>query len=137
MADLSITAANVVAGANAVTRRGVAGATITAGQVVQINSETGRYILSDADAAGTGSVREFHIALNGCANGQPITVLRSGDVTIGATVAGGTSYYLSPNPGGIAPRADVLTGDVVVFLGVAKSATVLSFQPVNSGFTLT
>lgn len=136
MADLSITAGNVIAGANASTRNGIAGATITAGQVLIKNATTDRYVLADADAAGAATVANFYIALNNASNGQPISVLRSGDITIGATVTAGTAYYLSDEPGGIAPLADLLTGDVVVFLGIAKSASVIAFQPVSSGTAL-
>lgn len=135
MADITITAANVIAASTVQKRAGIAGATVTAGQVVHRDATTGRYVLSDADAVGIGAVTEFAIALNGAANGQPLQVALRGDVTLGGMTAG-TSYYLSPNPGGIAPRADVVTGDNVILLGVAKSTTVLALAPIVSGVTL-
>ena len=136
MADLSITAANVVKGSDASTTRGVAGATITAGQVVYKEASSGKFKLADADHA-TAEVRQPDgIALHGAADGQPLEVLTGGDITIGATVTAGTAYYLSPNAGGIAPLADVLSGDDVVLIGLAKSTTVLRAIIYAPGVTL-
>lgn len=136
MADLSITAGNVVAARPARKKSGTAGAAITAGQIVHASPTTGRYILSDVDAAGVGDVTEFAIALNGASDGQPLTVATDGDITLGAVMTAGITYYLSPTPGGIAPVADVLSGDNVIVLGVAKSTSVLALKPIISGVTL-
>ena len=136
MADLVITAANVIAAARARRQSGTAGATITAGQVVHLSPTTGRYILSDADAEGIGDVVEFGIALHGASNGQPLQVVLSGDVTLGEVMTAGTSYYLSTTAGGIAPRADLGAGDDVILLGVSKSTSVLALKPIISGVTL-
>ena len=52
MADITITAANVVASAGARIEHGTAGATVTAGQIVFLDSTTtGKWQLADADAA--------------------------------------------------------------------------------------
>lgn len=136
MADLSITPANVIATASATTRSGTAGATITAGQVVYFDRTDSKYKLADADAVPSGGFGSVFIALNGASDNQPISVLSGGSVAMGAVFTAGTSYYLSPTPGGIAPLADVLSGDDVVLLGVAISATNLQFAPIISGVTL-
>lgn len=136
MADLTITAANVIAASGARTIAGTAGATITAGQVVHISPANRRFVLADADAAGVGSITAFYIALNGASNGQPMVTLRLGDVTIGATMVAGTEYYVSPNAGGICPRADLSGGDNLILLGIASSTTVLKFDPIIPGVTL-
>lgn len=134
MADLVITPASVIAGVGAKIRTGTAGATITAGQIVFRSSVDGLYKLGDADLPNFGlSVAEVFMALNGASTGQPVDVLVSGDVTLNAVLTNGTSYFLSPNPGGIAPRADILTGDFTIFLGTARSSTVLAFQPLIAG----
>lgn len=135
MADLSITAANVTAAALATKKSGTAGATITAGQVVYLDASN-EYVLADADAAGVGDITAVYIALNGASDGQPITVCAQGDVTLGAVMTAGTAYYLSPVAGGIAPIADVASGDDVILLGVAKTTSVLAFKPIISGVTL-
>lgn len=136
MTDLTITAASVLKGSNATTEQGIAGATITAGQVVYHDqTTTGKWLLADADAA-SAAVRgsgKLGIALNGAADGQPLQVLRSGDITIGATMTAGAVYHLSATAGGIAPVADLTTGDYYVLLGVASSTSVLKFAPQYSG----
>jgi hypothetical protein len=136
MADITITPANVIAAAGASLASGIAGATITAGKIVHASPANGRMILSDADAAGIGLVTKFYIALNGASDGQPVALAAAGDIALGVSMTAGTSYYLSPVAGGIAPRADVLTGDNVIFLGTARSTSVLAFSPLISGVTL-
>jgi hypothetical protein len=136
MADLSITAANVVKGSGATVEQGTAGATITAGQVVYKASATGKYGLADCDSATAEVKVPRGIALNGASDGQPLAIVRAGDVTIGATLTPGTAYYLSPVAGGICPLADVASGDNVVLLGLAKSASVLALDIQVSGVTL-
>jgi hypothetical protein len=87
MADLVITAANVLPGSSAVIKEGTAGAAITAGQVVYADSATNTYKLADCNSA-TAAVRSPKgIALHAAASGQPIAILTSGLITIGATVA--------------------------------------------------
>lgn len=134
MADLTITAANVVAGSNAVRDSGIAGATITAGQAVYLNTATNRWMLSDNDGTGTRTVNG--IALNGASANQPIAVMKGGDVTIGATLTAGTDYWLSATAGGICPRADLDVGMDTIQIGVAKSATVLAVSIQDPGVTL-
>lgn len=136
MSDLSITAASVLAGTNAEIVRGHAGATITAGQAVYLDTaSTGEWLLADSDSAtviARGSAR-FGIALNGAADGQPLAVQTGGDITIGATIVAGVAYYLSDTPGALCPFADLATGDYVTLVGVAKSTTVLALDPLYSG----
>ncbi len=133
MTDLSITAANVASGSNATTRSGRAGATVTAGQLVYLDTASGTFKLSDADA--TGAKQVTGIALNGAASGQPLTVQTGGDITIGATLTPGASYWLSGTPGGVAPEADLGSGEQVILVGLAKSASVLTLRITDTGVT--
>lgn len=136
MSDLSITSANVIAGSGARTRLGTAGATITAGKTVYLDSSDNKYKLADCDSA-TAAVRSpAGIALNGASNGQPLVVLEEGPVTIGATMTAGVAYYLSPTAGGICPVADVLSGDYPVIIGIATSTTVLDVQIQEAGVAI-
>jgi hypothetical protein len=136
MADLTITAANVVKGAGAVVETGTAGATITAGQVVYRDASDLKYKLADADST-TAAVRSPRgIALNGASDGQPLSIQREGSITIGATLTAGTTYYLSDTPGGIAPLADLTTGDYPTVIGVATSTSVLKLGFIESGTAL-
>lgn len=135
MTDLSITAANVVAGSGARKRQGVAGATITAGQVVYLDAATNTYKLADCDAAS--ALRSpAGIALHGASANQPLAIAESGPVTLGATMTAGVAYYLSQVPGGICPVADLSTGDYPTILGIATSASVLNIKIQEAGVAL-
>lgn len=125
MADITITAANVVIGADANVVHGSAGATITAGQVVYFDSTTSTYKLADADGA-VALRTPVGVALHAASSGQPLAVCTGGDVTIGATMTAGLAYYLSGTAGGICPVADVGAGEYVCLIGLAKSTTVLT-----------
>ena len=135
MADLTITAASVLAGDGATTVTGTAGAAITAGQAVYKDSTTGKYLLADSDSATVAAKRAAGVALNGAALNQPLKVITAGAVTIGATLTAGATYFLSGTPGGICPDADVGTGENVCLIGVAASATVLNVDIQNPGVT--
>lgn len=136
MSDLSITTANVIAGTGAKKVNGTAGATITAGKPVYLDSTTDTYKIADCDSATAEARSPAGIALHGASSGQPLTIIESGPLTIGATLTPGTAYYLSPTAGGICPLADVLAGDDVVQIGLASSATVLQVDIQVTGVTL-
>lgn len=128
MADLTITSANVVAGANASVEPGVAGEVIAAGKAVYLSATTKRWMLADSNSAAAEARKATGVALNGASLNQPVAVQKAGDVTIGATLTPGTAYYLSDTPGGICPIADLGAGEYVCLLGLAKSATVLALD---------
>lgn len=137
MADLTISAASVVAGSGAPTKTGTAGAAIAAGDVVYLDATTtGKWQLADSDAAtaeARGLTSSVGIALNSAAADQPIVVQTGGPVTLGAVLTAGTAYYLSDTPGKICPVADITGGDYFVLLGLAASATVLNLDIQYSG----
>ena len=132
MADLSITAANVLASGSAITVRGVAGATIARGQAVYLDSADSKYKLADTNSA-TAAVRNVvGIALCDAANNQPIVICtEDADFTPGATLTAGERYYLSATAGGIMPSGDLASGDYPAFLFVATSATKAVFKIVK------
>lgn len=136
MADLTITAANVLAGAGAAVSRSVAGATVTAGQAVYLDTADGKWKLADNNSATAAVRAPGGIALNGASNGQPLSVLTSGPITIGAALTAGVAYYLSDTPGGICPVADLGSGEYPTVIGIATSTTVLNVQINSSGVAL-
>lgn len=136
MTALSITATNVKALGGSETFDGVAGAAITAGQVVYRDSSDGTLKLADCDAATAPPRSPAGIALNGAATGQPVKVLSSGPITIGATMSAGVAYYLGATPGDIVPVGDLEAGDFPTIVGIAQSTTVLSVKFHESGFEL-
>lgn len=125
MADLVITAANVVPGTDAVTRAGTAGETITAGKRVYKSSTTGKYMLADTNSATAEARRASGIALNAASLNQPLDVQTGGTITIGATLTAGLAYYGSDTPGGICPVADVGSGEYVEITGVATTTAIM------------
>jgi hypothetical protein len=136
MTDISITAANVVAGAGAAISNGIAGATITAGAAVYLDAATtGKWQLADSDAASAAArgQSKIGIALNGAALNQPIAVQTEGKITIGGTLVAGTVYVLSDEPGGICPQEDLGEGDYVTIVGVAESTSILALAFKYSG----
>ncbi len=136
MADLSVTAANVLKGADASLDRGTAGATITAGQLVYFDSATSSYKLADNNSGTAAARSPVGIALHGSLTGQPLTIQRAGLITVGATMTAGVAYYLSGTPGGLAPIADLTTGMYPTLIGIAKSTTVLNIDIQEAGVAL-
>jgi hypothetical protein len=136
MADITITATSVLKGSGSTVKHGTAGATVTAGQVVYLDTSDGEYKLADCDS-GTAAVRSpAGIALHASADGQPLAILSAGPITIGATLTAGVAYYLSATPGGIAPVADLGAGDYPTIIGIATSTTVLNVDFQESGASL-
>jgi hypothetical protein len=136
MADLTITAASVIADPSARVAHGHAGVTVTAGQVVYLDPVTNTYKLADANSATAAARSPAGIALNPAAAGQTLGVAESGLVTIGATLTAGVTYYLSGTPGGIRLVADNTTGDYPSILGIAASTTVLKLKIQEAGVAL-
>lgn len=136
MADLTITAANVVPGVNAKIVGGTFGATIVAGKSVYQDPADLKFKLADCDSAVAAERAVKGIALTGGGNGQPGFVLTEGDIALGAVLAAGTAYYLSPTAGGICPVGDLSSGDYPTLIGIAKSTSVLSVKINESGVAL-
>ncbi|MBZ9808133.1 hypothetical protein [Mesorhizobium sp. ESP-6-2] len=122
MTALSITAANVLAGANSTRDNGIAGAVVTAGQPVYKAADNS-YKLADTNDASAIVRKPKGIALHAAASGQPLAVHQKGPLTIGATVTPGVAYYLGGTPGTIVPVGDLTTGDHPALIGMATSAT--------------
>ena len=138
MADLSITAASVLADTGSTTVSGTYGATVTAGETVYKDvADSNKWKPADANVsaavAGSGG---FGIALNGGADGQPADVLTAGLYTVGAAVLVGVTYVLSATAGGIAPDADISSGSYKTVIGVATTTAKVQVTPILSGETL-
>lgn len=136
MADLAVTAANVLASSSAtILNQYRAGATITRGQAVYLGSAS-TWLLLDRDAAATGNelATTKGIALVDAASGQPMEVcIRDTDFTPGATLTNGITIYSSDTAGGITSADIPTTGDYPTVLGVAKSTSKMNLNPTSSG----
>lgn len=133
MADLSVTAADVVAvSGSTVTEDGTAGATITAGQVVyKDTTDSNKLKLADASAEATAAV--CGVAMHGATSGQPLKYAVAGSLTF-STMTVGETYQVSATAGAIAPVADIST-NYVSFVGYASTATNLVLMLRASGIT--
>lgn len=140
MADLTITAANVlktaVAGYTASEETVVAGATITAGQTVYLDStDSNKAKLADANAS-QATAQTYGIALHAALSGQPLRILRGGPLSLGTILTRGLIYVQSATAGGIAPSADLASGHYSTILGWAYSTSVLIVNPIISDVAL-
>ena len=136
MADLSVTAANVLASNSAVISSSYNfEATTTAGQAVYLDASS-EWQLLDLDAAtiGTNTIGTLRgIALNGGADGQPADVcIKDTDFTPGATLTNGSTVYGSVTAGGIAHDVPGSNAYPVSF-GIAKSTSKLNLNITASG----
>ena len=135
MAALSVTASQVLPGANAVIAHGTAGATITAGQPVYLSATDGFYYPADSNLAA-GQLNIKGIALNGASAGQPVDFQTAGTITLGAGAAPtvGVVYVVGAVAAGdIAPTTDVTTGWMVTILGVGGATNTIVLCISNSG----
>jgi len=139
MADIAITAANVLASSSAVISKqyNFGYASATAGQTVYLDaSSLWQKMDSNAAVTGNGISDLKGITLTGGGTGQPAVVVTSDpSLTVGGTLVNGTTYYSSTTAGGIAPDVPT-TGAYPTVLGIAKSATVLNFNPISSGVVI-
>lgn len=140
MAALSVTAANVLmSSAGTFLSQYTAGATITAGQFVYLNSSS-QWALLDTDAStgpgcGVNDVRG--IALDGAASGQPLVVcIKDPSFTTGATMTNGITIYGSTTAGGITMADIPTTAAYPVILGVAISTTKINLNSIASGVVI-
>jgi hypothetical protein len=108
MADLTVTAGNVLwTSGGKIT--GIAGAAITAGQALYLDSATNTLKLAQADGTAAEAA-VVGVALHAAGSGQPVTYADTGSViNIGATTAKTTTYLVSATAGGVCPQADIVT----------------------------
>lgn len=143
MADISITAASVLASAAAtIDRTHNAGATITAGQSVYLDTGTSpaKWKLADANNAGMTVVG---IALDGASDGQPIRVCtKDSSFTPGGTLSlaasdGKNVLVVSATAGAVAPVGDLAATMYPIVLGVALTTTTMNLNPTVGTAVLT
>lgn len=133
MADLTITAANVVQSTNAkVKTDSVAGESVTAGQAVYKKTSDNRWWKAQNDGTQEEAAVSG-ITLHAASAGQPLFVQTEGVITIGATVAVGTIYAVSATAGGICPVADLGSSAYVSIIGYGQTASLLALAPIITG----
>lgn len=122
--DLSVTANSVTWVSGVRPFVGKAGATITPGQPVYLDTTTNTYKLTDGDTDAESVCAG--ISLDGGVSGRDMLIAPPGAViNIGATVTLGTVYVCSLTAGGIAPWADLSTGDYTTILFIGATSNIV------------
>jgi hypothetical protein len=143
MAAISVTAANVLEGANAKKRVMKAGETVTAGQVVYESGGKAYLAQSDGTQAEATAVG---ITLGGAGANQPVSVdIEDDDFTPGGTLvltaAGGAGLVIvSATAGGIEMAVSATaptSGQYPTIMGVAKTTTKMYLKIIGPGGPLT
>ncbi len=129
MAAISVTAANVIPSTSATIYTGTAGATITQGQPLYLDTTTSTYKLANAltnnPVAG--------VALVGASNGQQMVLCsRDPNFTPGFSVTTGNVILVGNVAGQLNPYEDRATGWYVTSLGVMIAPTKMNFYITGS-----
>lgn len=131
MANITITAGNVLPSTGAVIVQGTFGESVTQGQVVYKSATDGKWYLAQCDDAANDDA--VGIALCAGGNGQPGLIQTRGNITIGGTVAVGQVYAVSATAGAIAPWSDLEATNYVTIVGVGISASVIQMNLLTTG----
>ena len=124
MADLTVTPAQVLKGANAEIESGrLAGEVIDAGESVYLKASDQKWWLADNGTAAEAAVKGIALA-SATVAGQPIDVQKGGTITIGAgaSVTAGLILVASANGGKLAAVADVTSGLFMTVIGIADAS---------------
>ncbi len=135
MAAISLTAGSVIPSASAVLKYGVAGETITAGQVLYIEPVT--LLMKLCDANSTAAIAAaVGIATNGASVNQRVYYCTEdlGGFAIGATILSGDTLWTSGTAGGITKTAaDNVNPVYCTVLGVMTSTTLAKIKIIPGG----
>jgi hypothetical protein len=120
MADITVTAASVLFTSGTM-GTGTAGETITAGQALYLKAADSRLWKAQCDSAAAEAVA-VGIALHASLAGQPLAYAKTDSViNIGGTTSKATTYCVGAAAGGVAPQADLTSGQYISVLGYATA----------------
>jgi len=135
MAAISITAASVLAGANASITQGIiaASTTVTQGQALYAVGD-GTYGLADSNAASPAN-SFAGIALTAGSAGQPVLInTADDDFTLGGTVASGATVWLYSTAGALTSTStDVASGCTAIVIGVGTGSNKIKLGNITGG----
>lgn len=134
MADISITGGQVRPLNGAIIRRFDAGATVSVGQAVYVDT-SGDVRPADADAEASAQARGVVVGVGvagatSAATGQTVDVVTHGPVALGASgLTDGAAVYVSTTAGAMDQTAPASAGDYPFVIGWAEADGVLYVQP--------
>jgi hypothetical protein len=133
MPDLTITSISLTSSrARGTTAQ--AGSAIAVGELVYLDSATGKYELADASAAATADLAG--IALTAAAADEYFVYLANESIDLGAILTAGEFYYLSATSGKVCPHDDLVSTNIVSAIGYATSTSELKLNIVNTGVAI-
>lgn len=102
---------------------------LASGDLVNIWDDAGTPRARKADATTTGK-EAVGFVLAAVTSGNDATVYFAGEITGLTGLTGGARYFLSAaTPGAVTATAPAATGNAAQFVGVARSATEMTFRP--------
>ena len=134
MAAISITSGLVRPLNGAIIRRFAAGATVSVGQAVYVDS-SGDVQPADADAEASAQARGVVVAVGvagatSATTGQTVDVVTHGPVALGASgLTDGAAVYVSTTAGALDQTIPGTSGDYPFVIGWAEADGVLYVQP--------
>ena len=131
MAELTITSSSCLGTGTFTSAIAQAGQTITAGMVVYKKSSESKWYKSqnDGNSEESGVGVEMGISMtDSVLADQYFVIIKSGTITIGATVVAGTSYYVGATAGAICLFSDIGTGGTkyITFVGYATTTAIIN-----------
>jgi hypothetical protein len=141
MADLSPTQA-IHGGAGVVIVDGVCGEALTAKDAVYKSSADSKWYQVDVDSAPdvaamlSDRAGVVGICMFGGSTNATVPIAIRGPIDMGTVFTAGVAYYASDTAGKIRPAADNGSGDSLVFLGTARTTSVIYLYPVYHGAAL-
>ena len=122
MSDYVITPADVkISGSNVRATTVVAGEAISEGQLVYLDTVSGKYKLAIATAEASANV--VGVAVTSAALDGYFLMQSSRNYFAGTTLVAGDPIYLSATAGAICPHADLVSTNYVTLLGHAISTS--------------
>ena len=132
MAELTITATDVVAASTAATGNGTAGDTITAGMPLYKDSGDSNK-LKPAQSTTAAAAACVGIALHGATSGQPIQYITSGSLTLGNILTVGTCLVVSGTAGKLELTTDIASTEFVTTIGPPTSVSAVTVNITATG----
>lgn len=128
-ADVTITSVTPSSSAAGINRTHIAGEALSVGNLVYRKASDLKIYKADANSA-TAEVRVVYgIVVSAAASGAPcVVVTEDPALTLGATLTKGTAYVLSATAGGLAPLADMTTGDYVHVIAIGATTSTIAFN---------
>jgi hypothetical protein len=131
MADITVSSSLVQPSETAPFESGVCAASFTAGQLGYLDGSLNKWKLAVATAQPAAAARG--VATANYSTGQIGRFQTHETLNLGGGVSVGTVYAVSTNAGGIAPIADVTTGNWITPVAVGATTNNLSLNIFRSG----